>query len=290
MSTVSDNNPGSTGFLSPQIPAPPTLPVSTESDTGKTSSSGASPNRIQGTSPDVIDKSNEQLDIKLGAITGGTTSFSNNLDPENPTLQGPSQNLLVEINSQSPSKSSYNPMLGGICIGCLLDIMAAIMRMGAYLKKVESEKGIEAQSVESDAVHTIADAQERKGEIEMYSSFAQAFCCGLGVGVNLGVAAGHMRYGGPRTQQGAIIAASGQAMNGIAGQDSVASNIARGIGSYESALQDKTITLTQFVQRFSQQVQEKLEQDRKDVASMMDQVLQMVNKWVDSIYQFTARG
>ncbi len=51
--------------------------------------------------------------------------------------------------------------------------MAEIERAASYLKKVQSQMGIEAQMVESDAVHTIADAQIKQGETEMFTSFAK---------------------------------------------------------------------------------------------------------------------
>lgn len=283
--TVGSNNSGAAHPLSALFP--PTLEAPPKNLEAPPKGSTPAVQESAGTTTEVgaYNKSSIEQSERTGTPLPGSSA---NADPANPTLVPP--NLLnVLTNAAEAVKSGNNLFLCCIFAVALEVMMAQVVKMESYHERVSSDAYLGQKDVQKDLAVLKAELQRLAGEIEMYTSFARAVACGASAGINLGMA-GSSAVLGARSAGGMLGQNIGNALNSIAGSDSVFSNIASGVGAVKKAQVEALITLLEFALKFSQETSDRLDQDRKEVSDHKNQILQAFMQWMNALYAFIQKG
>lgn len=242
------------------------------------SSAGAS------TSMGALNQSSIEEAEKTGQPLPGSSA---NVDPQNPMPTAP--DAVLSEPTAAPTKGIINQFLCCIFGVAMATMMQEIVKLDTERMLMSTEQQLDMQAILKDVADLTAAHQLSAGKTEMMMCFAKAICCGVQVAISAGVAVGSM-YKGPRTATGAAIAQTGQALGGIGGQDSVASNLAQGIGAYEKAKHEAAITLLGFLKQFIELISQDMSSDKKDAQDQLGSLLQSFQQWMNNYYQMAARG
>lgn len=219
------------------------------------------------------------------AVAAGSTAKAN---PENPVPINPDPNKATMTPAEAQT-AQVNGFLCGIYAVALEQLMAAIIKVEMFKSLTDSKMYLQLKSVEKELAETIADKQIEQGKVEMYTSFAKAACAGASAAMSFGGALGAAAYD-PRSSTGTAISSLVQSGNSVGGADGLFSNIVQGFSANEKAQIEATITLTQFMQKYMEDMQRRIEEDRSGAEKAIGEIVQMYNQWMNAMYQFTARG
>lgn len=213
---------------------------------------------------------------------------SADIDPTAPTPPPPDV-ALADMPKEEVQKGRINQFLCCIFAVALVILADLLSRILNQKQNVEIDKGLDALKIQGDVAEQISKNQEKQGTLALAGAVAKAICCGVQVGISAGVGVGSA-WKGPRTATGAAITQTGQALSGIGGQDSIASNLADGIVKYMDQNIQAQNTILTFQQQFAQQIASDMSQDRKDTMDQLNSLLQQFTQWMTNYYQMQARG
>lgn len=224
------------------------------------------------------------------ADTSSIKGLTANQDPANPSMVQPkaADSTLSPAEGSEPNMKT-NAFLSSIYAVVLTELMAEITKINMYRAKVDSTLYLETKKVEKALSESIADMQIAQGQAEMYASFARAVCAGAGAGIHLMGTAGALRFD-PRGKAGMACSSFVQSSNALGGTDSVFSNVAQGLGANAKAHIEAQITMLQYMQKFVQDMADRMDNDRKDAEEGVSQIVQAFQQWMNAQYQFTQKG
>lgn len=270
--TAFSNQFGAPGLESPLSPAPMIKPH-TEQAAGTTTTTGAY------TQSSVEEANQENIPANSSA----------NVDSANPKPALPNiQNS--QVTPAEAAKSQVNLLLCCIYAVALEVVMAKIVKAMSNLDRTASDAFLDFSKIEKELADLKSAKQLEIGQTEAYAAFGRALFCAVGVGVSVGTAVGGA-FKGPRTSTGQAITQTGQALNSIAGSDSIFSNISSGVASLQKSKAEAEITQIDYGAKIAGEMKSRVaDKMAKDADEFKAQFLQMFIQWMNAQYSFMQKG
>lgn len=282
--TVSDNSGTASqfgnnyGMLPGDAPPPLIAPDAAEKPVTKGTAGTAT--TLGASTQDSIERNERN-----GEVSPNSSAY---IDPANP--KPPAPNIaLSATDAAATATSTKNVYLGSIYAVALTVLMGAMLKLDMYHERVDSQQWLGLQKEMYESTMATAKYILAAGKAEMMACFAKAVCCAVGAALSVTGAVG-AAWKGPRTSIGATIQQGTQALNAVGGQDSIASNLAQGVGAYLKAKYDALQKIQEYYTGLAKQMEERIESDRRDTADTKSQMLQAYQQWMNTLSQLTQRG
>ena len=193
--------------------------------------------------------------------------------------------------SASDNSAGTNPWLDGPDYN---EILSAVEQILTQLTKQESQTDAQVYLSDMaagwDMTKEEANLTLQAGQAQADGDYAKAICCGVGAAISLGSCGATAAIPSKNLKMTQMLSSFSQGMQSVGGSDSVASNIASGYTTEETAKMNAMITMLKFIEQYIQQTAQNLNSDRNNAQSDLTSALQSLTQAQAAMFQFVQRG